>query len=239
MNDDLISRKAALLAFIEKGQNSKRYKWGESWKINGEEIREVLDNLPSVQPTGNPKRIFKKLICEQLNGDSNPYYSIQYIENGEECIGYSSYNLDVISSYLKEDFGINTDNICEDEQNPSEDKEKAANIGEGIVIIKHKTDGSVEREMAKVDEHYEVMIRYWETSGGDQIREWTADEYINWNPQDKKIIPYKIADKTIDVEAHCLEIQNVYATKNGKRVTSFFNKVDYSKDNGCEHKEVK
>lgn len=50
MNDDLISRKAALLAFIEKGQNSKRYKWGESWKINGEEIREVLDNLPSVQP---------------------------------------------------------------------------------------------------------------------------------------------------------------------------------------------
>ena len=50
MSDDLISRQAAEMAFIEKGQRSRRYKWGEIWELNGLEIREVLDNLPSVQP---------------------------------------------------------------------------------------------------------------------------------------------------------------------------------------------
>lgn len=38
------------MALIEKGQHSRRYKWGEIWELNGLEIREVLDNLPSVQP---------------------------------------------------------------------------------------------------------------------------------------------------------------------------------------------
>lgn len=50
MSDDLISRQAVELALIEKGQHSRRYKWGEIWELNGLEIREVLDNLPSVQP---------------------------------------------------------------------------------------------------------------------------------------------------------------------------------------------
>ena len=50
MSDDLISRQAAEMALIEKGQHSRRYKWGEIWELNGLEIREVLDNLPSVQP---------------------------------------------------------------------------------------------------------------------------------------------------------------------------------------------
>ena len=38
------------MALIEKGQHSRRYKLGEIWELNGLEIREVLDNLPSVQP---------------------------------------------------------------------------------------------------------------------------------------------------------------------------------------------
>ena len=50
MSDDLISRQAAKMALVEKGQHSRRYKWGEIWELNGLEIREVLDNLPSVQP---------------------------------------------------------------------------------------------------------------------------------------------------------------------------------------------
>lgn len=51
--NDLISRKSTLEALIEKGQNSKRYEWGECWELNGEEIREVLDSLPSVKsPSG-------------------------------------------------------------------------------------------------------------------------------------------------------------------------------------------
>lgn len=48
--DDLISRQATYLALVEKGQASKRYKLGETWELNGEEIREVLDALPSAQP---------------------------------------------------------------------------------------------------------------------------------------------------------------------------------------------
>ena len=63
MSDDLISRQAAELALIEKGQHSRRYKWGEIWELNGLEIREVLDNLPSVQPkekTGKWKQVLAK-----------------------------------------------------------------------------------------------------------------------------------------------------------------------------------
>ena len=30
-----------------------------------------------------------------------PYYSIHYLENGEEFVGYSTYNPDVLSSYLR------------------------------------------------------------------------------------------------------------------------------------------
>ena len=48
--DDLIRRQATYLALVEKGQASKRYKLGETWELNGEEIREVLDALPSAQP---------------------------------------------------------------------------------------------------------------------------------------------------------------------------------------------
>ena len=48
--NDLISRQATYIALVEKGQASKRYKLGETWELNGEEIREVLDALPSAQP---------------------------------------------------------------------------------------------------------------------------------------------------------------------------------------------
>lgn len=58
--DDLISRAAAELALIEKGQASKRYKLGEFWELNGKEIREALDTVPVVKPkTG-------KWICDKV-----------------------------------------------------------------------------------------------------------------------------------------------------------------------------
>lgn len=47
---DCISRQATYLAMVEKGQTSKRYKIGETWELSGEEIREVLDALPSAEP---------------------------------------------------------------------------------------------------------------------------------------------------------------------------------------------
>ena len=47
---DLISKRDAYLALVEKGQASRRYKLGETWELNGKEIREALDALPSAQP---------------------------------------------------------------------------------------------------------------------------------------------------------------------------------------------
>lgn len=63
MSDDLISRQAAEMALIEKGQQSHRYKWGEMWELNGEEIRDVLNGLPSIQPkekTGEWKQVLAR-----------------------------------------------------------------------------------------------------------------------------------------------------------------------------------
>ena len=48
--EDAVSRKAVYDAMVEKGQRSRRYKLGESWELNGTEIREVLDTMPSAQP---------------------------------------------------------------------------------------------------------------------------------------------------------------------------------------------
>ena len=47
---DLVARGDILDALIEKGQKSKRYKWGESWELNLSEIKEAVESVPSVYP---------------------------------------------------------------------------------------------------------------------------------------------------------------------------------------------
>lgn len=47
---DLISRQAAIEALLEKGQSSRRYKLGEIWELNFDEIREVFATVPSEEP---------------------------------------------------------------------------------------------------------------------------------------------------------------------------------------------
>ena len=47
--DDLISRQEAIESLVEKGQCSTRYRIGETWELNGSEIREVIESLPSKQ----------------------------------------------------------------------------------------------------------------------------------------------------------------------------------------------
>lgn len=48
MNDGIyLSQKEILLAIVEKGQSSRRYKLGEIWELNFEEIREALDDVPA------------------------------------------------------------------------------------------------------------------------------------------------------------------------------------------------
>lgn len=53
-------------------------------------------------PSRNPKRIFNKLTAHVVNGQL--YYDIEYEQDGEIYIGYSSFSLDVISDYIKQYF---------------------------------------------------------------------------------------------------------------------------------------
>ena len=46
---DLISRQAVIEALLEKGQASKRYRIGDFWELNFEEIREAISTVPSAQ----------------------------------------------------------------------------------------------------------------------------------------------------------------------------------------------
>ena len=48
--NDLISRQAAIDALLEKGQRSKRYRLGDIWELNFDEIREAIATVPSAQP---------------------------------------------------------------------------------------------------------------------------------------------------------------------------------------------
>ena len=66
---DLISRQDAISALLEKGQRSKRYKLGEIWELNFDEIREALT---SVLSAGNEEEFDK--LRDQLN-NRNDYIS--------------------------------------------------------------------------------------------------------------------------------------------------------------------
>lgn len=46
--EDAVSRKAVYKAMVKKEQRSRRYRLGETWELNGAEIREALDTVPSV-----------------------------------------------------------------------------------------------------------------------------------------------------------------------------------------------
>lgn len=82
----------------------------------------------------------------------------------------------------------------------------------------------------ELNEDCEIALRWWENSNGEAIREWTIDEYVRWNPKNNKILPYKTNDKTINVEAHCVEARRIFATKNGQRRVVYEGRIDYSKD---------
>lgn len=65
-----------------------------------ETAHDLIEELPSAQPKIKTK--FVRLTVRNSNG--RPYYSIIYLEDGNEFEGYSSYSLDVISDYLKRYF---------------------------------------------------------------------------------------------------------------------------------------
>lgn len=46
---DYVSRKRVIKELNAKGQSSTRYEVGESWELNAKEIREALENVPSIK----------------------------------------------------------------------------------------------------------------------------------------------------------------------------------------------
>ena len=87
--EDAVSRKAVYEAMVEKGQRSRRYKLGETWELNGAEIRETLDTVPSVTPkrkTGKwVNNIHDLPVCDQC-GYMTPYdRAIDDYEYGNYC----------------------------------------------------------------------------------------------------------------------------------------------------------
>ena len=52
---DLIDRNEMFVEFVIEGQKSTRYKVGEKWELNGEEVLRVIQRLPSVIPADDPK----------------------------------------------------------------------------------------------------------------------------------------------------------------------------------------
>ena len=64
----------------------------------------VKDSQGLAKELVNGVKEFEELKVIDLNG--RPYYSIIYLENGNKFEGYSSYDLKVISEYLKRYFGF-------------------------------------------------------------------------------------------------------------------------------------
>lgn len=58
----LVDARKMFLPFVIKGQRSKRYHLGEKWELNGAEIREVIDSLPTIIPAEEDTDIQKKFI---------------------------------------------------------------------------------------------------------------------------------------------------------------------------------
>jgi len=68
---------------------------------------------------------------------------------------------------------------------------------------------------------YEVQLRTWVDKNGTIIREWTPDEYINYNPN--------IHKKNDGIDCHCREIRKCFATKNGHTLLSCSYVYDYDR----------
>ena len=45
MPNKYVSKEQIINALVEKGQASKRYKLGQTWELNGEEIREAIADM--------------------------------------------------------------------------------------------------------------------------------------------------------------------------------------------------
>jgi hypothetical protein len=83
---------------------------------------ELTSRQDAIQLEQQQGRVFKEIVVEYLSYSiypeyiGKPYFSIKYMENGQELIGYGTYRLEVLSEYLKEYFMTSTypkQTVCE------------------------------------------------------------------------------------------------------------------------------
>ena len=70
---------------------------------------DVISRQVAIQSEQQHRRIFQEIVVEYpsftyLEYKGRPYFSIKYMENGQEFIGYGTYEPKVLSEYLKEYF---------------------------------------------------------------------------------------------------------------------------------------
>ena len=113
MSDKLIKASDAVDVVAK---HSALYGNGEVSTDEGEtllyDIMSEIMNLPSAQPEST--RTFVELVvkypdqelCIYKEYKGKPYFSIKYMENGEEYVGYGTYSPKVLSQYLREYFMV-------------------------------------------------------------------------------------------------------------------------------------
>lgn len=68
-------------------------------------------NEPTERIREDKRCIFWRITMRMI--DRQPYYEIEYIENGERKTGYASFSLDIISSYIKQYFILQNCYMCD------------------------------------------------------------------------------------------------------------------------------
>lgn len=82
--NNYVSKGEVVLALLEKGQRSTRYKLGDSWELNLFEIQEAIDNMESEDVIAT-KDIYKFYYCESEDD--------YYIGERTDTFYYAKYNL--------------------------------------------------------------------------------------------------------------------------------------------------
>ena len=102
--------------------------------------------------------------------------------------------------------------------------------GTQVRVLNFNMDGTAKTDVGKLTGS-EVVLRYWATSDGRHIRDWTPDEYIKADPNQVKTMTTTIDDREIEVAAHCVELVNWFVTnKTGRKIGMLADMVVYPKE---------
>lgn len=108
--DDLISRQAAIDALNKEIIKRRLLDDVNDGMLDEFDTETILKKLPSAQPEQKNGKKFIEIvteypaICTYPEYEGKPYFSIRYEENGEKIEGFGTYNLEVLSKYIREYF---------------------------------------------------------------------------------------------------------------------------------------